>query len=609
MVAEPTTPSPGAPPPRHTPRYTRFLPKAPSPLISAGIMAAAGAVLALCLWWPASGLSVFLAGFLGVFLLPGLVAGALTPALAQAFGGRFTVKRSFLLAATVLLLLVPLALVYRLTSLLSLTHGVPLAGVVLFLQGPVLWFRHLSLFGVSNPEHARTLPASLLQPVVAIVGVFLFTPVSVVLLVAALLFLLSGFLTSALLLRAADRPLRREFGVSGVSLIRPLLDHVDGRDPAATAALESFFARFAFPANLRLTLLAFATPGGIKATLALPTVHPGPFAGLGSSDLPRKLEGRLGPASGLLFVPHTPCDHDLDLPTTREVERVADAGARLLASPPAASPPAYSGLVSPYEGSIARAQLLGDTALVLVSQAPAPTDDIAFAIADQLYRESLKGPGPKVAIIDAHNSYVEGQGDLTYGTPLANKLGVDLRAAVAAAQAAARPGALRAGIAVRTNYSIGRDGVGPSGIRCLVLEAHGETSAYVLIDGNNLLQGMRAPILEALRPLVGAAEVMTTDNHVVHEVDGGINPVGERYPVASLIADIVQLVRAAVVDLSPVETWCATTEIEGVPVLGPAWTARLLTSLGDTFSMFTNAFLTTFLLLLTSSLVVLVALA
>src|SRR4029077_5749018 len=107
--------------------------------------------------------------------------------------------------------------------------------------------------------------------------VLLIVPPTFGLVADGIVFLLFGFLACALLLRAADRPLRREFGHSGVALIRPLLDHINVRDPGATGELEGFFARFSVPADLRVTLLAIRSGGRTKATIALPTVHPGPF--------------------------------------------------------------------------------------------------------------------------------------------------------------------------------------------------------------------------------------------------------------------------------------------------------------------------------------------
>ena len=590
-------------PPR-TPTYSRFIFRAPSSGVSLVLVLALSGLLGGLTFYPWTGWLTLAEAVLLVFVLPSAIAALGTAPLARALGGRLSMRRGVLLALTSVAVAIPLALIARLIGIVDPAAVLPAVWLVLFLQGPTLWFRHMSLFGVSNPAHGRSLPASLLQPLLSIVGLFLVAAATVTLVVGGALFLVLGFLCCALLLRAADRPLRREFGVSGVSLIRPLLDHINDRDVVATDTLERFFARFAIPADLRVTVVTFRGPATTVATIVLPTVHPGPFAALGASDLPRKVASDLGKEAGLVLVPHTPCNHDLDLPTGSQVSRVTAAARSSFQEIRAVPPTAVSTLISPHEGSFARAQLIGDTALVLVTQAPAPSDDIAFAIADRIYRKYHDSGGPEVAIIDAHNSYVEDLGDLTYGTPQAERLVADVDAAVAAARTAARPGPLEAGAAARGGYTPRTHGIGAEGIRALVLRAQAVTTAYVLIDGNNLLRGMRQPILDALRPIVDAAEVMTTDNHVVHEVDGGLNPVGERYPVDALRDDVVAVVRQALSTLTPVSVGTRTADVPNVPVLGPAWTERLLTSLGDTMSMFANAFLSSFLLLIASSIIV-----
>ena len=145
-------------------------------------------------------------------------------------------------------------------------------------------------------------------------------------------------------------------------------------------------------------------------------------------------------------------------------------------------------------------------------------------------------------------------------------------------------------------------------MRALVVRAGGKTSGYLLIDGNNLIVGQRDPIVGTLQTVVDFAEVLTTDNHVVHEVDGGVNPVGERYPLDRLQRDAKEVMAAAYADLAPAEVRFGSKTVPGVRVLGPNLAARLLVSLGDTLSMFTNMFPATLLLLLTSSLVVTFAL-
>ncbi|MEM0129203.1 MAG: DUF2070 family protein [Thermoplasmata archaeon] len=590
-------------------RTTRLLFRAPSSAAAIGILAALSAAAGAALWGPAwTDVAI---GALAGFFVPALVAGALTPGIAAALGGRIEFQRSLFMSVIVLLLEVPIVVVGRGVLALPSAAVVPIVSLAFFVQGPALWFRHLTLYGVSTASHARSLPASLVQPVLA-VGLFWATlvPVSAGLAVATVAFLALGFLCALLLLRAVDRPLRRGFRSSGLSMMRPLIDHVNRRDLRATEAIEGFFLKGAQPANLRVTAVRLGTADRTVATITLPTVHPGPFGAIGASDLPRKAREALGPDAGTVFVPHTPCDHDLDLPSEAETGKVLSAARELLAGlRPVAGPLPASPLVSPRPGAWARAQVLGRTAIVVVSRAPDPTDDIAFAVADRLVREVEAESGLSVALIDAHNSYIEDEGDIAYGTPAADRLLEDARAAVRAARAAAREGIVEAGTAVLTGYDIGRDGIAPEGMRALVVRAAGTTTAYLLIDGNNLVHGRRAEILDGLGRLVDAAEVMTTDNHVVHEADGSTNPVGGRYPTPALVKDAEAVVRSALAATVPVGVASGSREVPGVLVLGPGFTSRLLTAIGDTVSTLGNSLVMTLLLLLASSTVVLAAIA
>ncbi len=563
---------------------------------------------ALVLWGP--NWSEMTSTFVLVFLIPALVAGALTPPLARVCKGRFELQRSFFLVVMVLLIELPIAAAGRLGLLLVPSYGPGVWGILLFLQAPALWFRHLTLYGVSSAHHTRSIVPAAVQPVLAILLLFFLVPVSLGLAIAAVVFLVLGFLCALLLLRVVDRPLQHGFQSSGLSMMRPLLDHVNRRDPEATGMIEAFFLKSAQPADLNVTAVRFGTPRGAAATIALPTVHPGPFGAIGASDLPRKMVEALGSSAGAVFVPHTPCDHDLDLPSQAETEKMTSATRALFESIAATPGPRRgSPLVEPYEGSLARAQIVGDCALVLVTQAPAPTDDISYAVADRLVREVETACGVRVALIDAHNSYVEGQGDVAYATPLAERLVRDAKAAVSQAMAASRESEIEVGTAVMRGYDIARNGIAGEGMRALVIRTAGTTSAYVLVDGNNLVQGMRDPIVAQLRTIVDSAEIMTTDNHVVHEADGSTNPVGGRYPKEALIADAEATVRSALANLHAVEVASGRAPVTGVLVLGPGFTSRLLTAISDTVSMLGNSLVMTLLLLLASSLVVLFALA
>jgi putative membrane protein len=589
-------------------KFRGFLP--PAPPIPIGFLYIVLLSFALgYLLFGVGSLRVFLGNTLAIVLLPALIAAVATPPLARACGGRFLLRRATMLSLLSLVLTLPFAGGAWVIHLVAPGVGLPTTiWILLLAQAPVVWFRHLSLFAMSNPSHAGSLPPTLLQPVLTTVVAFLLLPFPPVALLFAGLVLLLGGLCAAQLLRMADRPIRREFGTSGVRLLRPLMDHIGSRDPQATEQLERFFGLHGVEADLRVTAIQFRSGGRAKATIALPTVHPGPFAAVGGSDLPRKLAESLEPEAGTVLVPHTPCNHDLDLPGEREVGRIREATRSLLSGLTPAQRDRASPLLTPRPGSLVRAQVLGDAVVTILSQAPEASDDIDYAIVNPYYGRSFSGETPVLAFIDGHNSYYNDTGDLNYGSPLHRTLARDLEAAIPAALAAARPGPIRVGVAVKGGYSVGAHGIGPEGLRVLVVEAAGSRTAYILFDGNNLVRGLRAPLLDAVKDLVDAAEVMTTDNHVVHEVDGSINVLGERYPLAALAADVRATVAAAIADLGPVTVAAGSCEVPGVRVLGPGWTVRLLTSLGDTLSVFANSALLTFLLLVTSSLVALAVL-
>ena len=110
-------------------------------------------------------------------------------------------------------------------------------------------------------------------------------------------------------------------------------------------------------------------------------------------------------------------------------------------------------------------------------------------------------------------------------------------------------------------------GFGDLGVQALVIEADGQRTAYILIDGNNMAAGVREVLLEQVLTLVDAAEVMMTDSHVVNTITGK-NPVGMATPVETFLPDVMQTVRSAIDDLSPAESGATTASCEKIVVFG-----------------------------------------
>ena len=72
--------------------------------------------------------------------------------------------------------------------------------------------------------------------------------------------------------------------------------------------------------------------------------------------------------------------------------------------------------------------------------------------------------------------------------------------------------------------------MGAGGITAIVVEVENQKTAYVVIDGNNMMPGLREKILTWLAALgFEESEVFTTDTHTVSALvtgSRGYHPVG-----------------------------------------------------------------------------------
>ena len=546
---------------------------------------------------PPGGLGTFLSAW-SFLLVPVLVGSLATTPLARAFGGKLRPRRSLLLGVFGLLLVGGILLWWRLLSVFL--GPFPVEGPLLLGFGLMLWIRQLTLVGVSHRVHVRSLPAAMVLPLLGYLWAWAFlatSPLPVAVAEGTAFFLLS-FGGAAALVSATDRPMLREFGQGGTSLLRPLMEHMSDRDPGASAQMEDFFDGVSTRGDLDLGVLAFRRGDRTRLAWVTPSVHPGPFAELGSSDLPAKLAKALrGPDVAEVLVTHAPSTHAQDIPTRAELDKVIAKLRELLGvaeGPPGGDSGALlcSPLVSPHPGSLARAQVLGDCVLLVLTQAPGPTDDIDYALAEMIRDEARRQGFRHAFVVDAHNSFVENRGDIPFGSPEGFRLVNDAKDAMLAARSKARPSSLRLGFAQRRGFTPADHGMGGEGLSVVLLECAGVRTAYALFDANNLQEGLRDPLVKVLeRAVEGSGEVMTTDNHVVHEVQGGMNPLGLRRSLPDLSSDLEAVAREAVASLAPAELRTAEAKISGVRVLGPGVTTRLMTALADSFAIFWLFFL------------------
>ncbi len=520
--------------------------------------------------------------FIGV---PTVVAAAATTGVDRLVGGRLTYRRSSLLALVCeVLVVVAVTAAGAVAVLTPLDQRFVLDALVVALAS-VFALRLLVVMAVSDTGLlAATLPASLQTLAAAAIlfvysGTLRFLEVGGPLLRAYLmpylarsgeapselavvgpdLFGLLGLtcviyaLAVYLFVRIIDRPWRRSLGVSVLDFLRGFVGHV----AEGTRELEDFFEQLGQEAVVPVTVLAFRRPDGTeKARFVLPMIHPGPMGEIGGGNLPERVARR---AEGLAFPPHATAGHDFNLVTEREVDAVLDAAddarARLEYADGASGP------VHAERGDASvLGQAFGDGVLLVSTFAPAPADDVEYAVGLSAAAEARVDGLDDVMLVDAHNCNdgLEGA-DLGHVTPGSQRSFDMLRAAgdAGAALADAARGPLALGTAWDPTDWEPRDGIGPLGVRVAVTDVDGRTTAYVLVDGNNMEPGLRERLLDALDGRVDAAEVMTTDTHVVNTIEAD-NQVGAAIDERALVDLVTELTDEALADREPVAAGTAT---------------------------------------------------
>jgi len=398
-------------------------------------------------------------------------------------------------------------------------------------------------------------------------------------------------------LAVIDRPWRQTLGVSVLDFVRGFIGHI----AEGTRELEEFFEKLGEEAVVPVTVLSFRTlaapdggstvegddpaadaagpgagdePGtaggstdagpavGVeKARFVLPMIHPGPMGEIGGGNFPVRVARR---SEGLAFPPHATAGHDFNLVTEREVDTILDAADAARSRIDYATTASETVRRGSGEATVL-GQTFGDDGLLVSSFAPNFADDVEYAVGLSAISEARTAGLDDVMLVDAHNcnNGLEGE-DLGHVTP-GSERSFDLRSAAGLAGEGldgAERGDLRLGVAWDETPWEPRDGIGPLGVRVAVTAVDDQRTAYVLVDGNNMVPGLRETVLDAVDDRVDVAEVMTTDTHIVNTVEAD-NQVGAAIDHDEFVALVVDLVAEAVDDLEPV---AAGMEVERAEV-------------------------------------------
>jgi len=592
---------------------TKYIFRSPNPNISLFIFFLISILLGFILTFDVTNLSInfeseklytsIIVYGLIIIAVPTIITALTSGLLAESLGGRFYYRRSVLLVSVSVLLL---GLIIFICKFITVFTKIEPVVILIFGYSALFALRHSALIATSHHSHSRSIPVALIQPVLGFIMILLlpqtgiqfnFGMMEVFTLIIG--FLLIFIITTILWITIVSTPFRKNYGVSGLELAVHALGQFTEQNEKDVKGLEKFFTSFGTLYDIPVDLMCFRSksPGKVKqkfkAILIVPGIHPGPFGYAGGSNLPEKLARGLKEYSDNVLVFHSASTHDYNPVRSEEVQKIVSSLKKALASQKLTYKSTGSEFVRVRSKDSVQicAQVIGPGILLAYTSSPKPTDDLDFEIGELAVKSAVTNSklAQTAMFIDAHNSLEKGVDRVKFGSKQSREIQKLVTRSVSQLNNAGGRSRLRLGIAQSSKFST-KEGVGPLGIQVLVIETGGKKVAYILIDGNNMLPGLRKPIIKKIKGLVDEAEIFTTDNHVVNITMGGYNPIGLKCQPKRFVTTIHGLVKNAIENLENMEVSAQRIIVKKVNVFGKGNTVRLSRTINKTISLMGKSF-------------------
>lgn len=540
--------------------------------------------------------------------IPTLITALISAPIARSLGGRFYYRRSVLLVSVSILLF---GLVIIICKVITIFFKLEPIVILIFGYSSIFVLRHSALAATSHHSHSRSLPAAMIQPMLGFIMIifvllmgtrfdlgYSFIPI-IKLGLIKLILLMIGFIlvfmfTTLLWISIISAPFKKNYNISGLELAVHGLGQFTEQNDHDVKGLEKFFASFGTSVDIPVDVLGIKTTSSgkkdprYKAILIVPGIHPGPFGYAGGSNLPYKLAKELNEYSDNILVFHSASTHDYNPVRSEEVQKIVMGLKKILNSGGLTFNSTISNFVRVSSKNSLQicAQVIGPGVLLAYTSSPAPTDDLEFEIGEQAVKHAIaKSKFAETAMfIDAHNCLEKGVDSIRFGSKKSQDIHKLVEKAILQLNKAYGRDQLRAGIAKNTKFST-KEGFGPLGMQVLVIETGRKKVAYVLVDGNNMMPGLREQIRSEIAGLVDEAEIFTSDNHVVNITMGGYNPIGLKSSSSNIISTIQDLLKEAIKNLEEIEVCADRVIVKNVKVFGKGNTVRLSRTINKTISL------------------------
>jgi putative membrane protein len=346
--------------------------------------------------------------------------------------------------------------------------------------------------------------------------------------------------TMIIVLYTINSSTKRTLRIGSFDLLKGFLDAWINFNPTR---LERLLEDHSKESSATTHFIDFSTAES-KVALVVPEVHPGPFAPIGSYDLPGRLSWLLK-SQGYkdCFVLHGAVDHSLNLLSAREVEsylsQLAAQSKESLFSNKISTP------LSKESGkSVVTGIKIGDSLCLLVS-IPTGSEDYPAS-----FRESVKNLCAKIGyrktiLIDAHNAIGEDPSPELQEEVLR---GVKT---VASELFTAQQFTFSLNHSSKSYVFKSNDeaDVGAAGLGCLILSIDDKRYALVYADSNNSALGLRDEIKKTLNDKgIFLLEFCTSDSHFnaarIRNKRGYL-VLGESTPPQKIVDDVASMVDEA----------------------------------------------------------------
>ncbi|MEE8322752.1 MAG: DUF2070 family protein, partial [Candidatus Bathyarchaeia archaeon] len=294
---------------------------------------------------------------------------------------------------------------------LVLNNPALLSYAVLFAVCLGILLRYLVVTTVTYLNTLQSIFTILLQPVLYFLSVILFFNLWQFSVFSAVLISSSIILISSyIFIKLIDRKGIQAVGIGAIPLLKAFVANwVSG----VTQPLEDYLEILGSNTSFLISLLAFKKVESTELVVVVPTIHPGPFKNLGSSNLPYLIQNGLEKhIEGVVAVPHGTCNHKSNLTSKRQCVKVVK---EIIKASTFSKVDYEATRFVREENNLTKAscQIFGDVAFVTITCSPSNMEDVPKEVGLEIIKRGKALGAKDVIVVDAHNSASSSK-DLSY---------------------------------------------------------------------------------------------------------------------------------------------------------------------------------------------------